>query len=177
MSVFTIATEAGKTIARKMMVAYLNVNTETSPKWAPIGKRVEDSSVEFDWGLESTTDIFDTTWTTAKTPSMTQTFDPCELDAGDEAQALIWETAVVEQDVAALTNMDVLIVHLYAQRSSSQTYFGERYNSCAVLPSSLGGAGGSPLAMPIDITFGGKRSIGDVTVDDGTVTFEAIDED
>ena len=45
-------TPAGQTVGREMMIAYLNVGETESPKWAPVGKRVEDSSIEFDWQTE-----------------------------------------------------------------------------------------------------------------------------
>ena len=45
-------------VARKMLIAFLNVAaTPDTPEWAPIGKRVEDSSQEYDWGEETKTDI------------------------------------------------------------------------------------------------------------------------
>lgn len=44
-----------------------------------------DSSMEYDWQEESEKDILGTTRTSMKKPIITQTFDPCELDAGDAA--------------------------------------------------------------------------------------------
>lgn len=70
--------------------------------------------MEYDWQEESNKDILGTTRSTMKKPIITQTFDPCDLDAGDAAVLKIWNLAVKEQNVAALTNQDMLIVHLYA---------------------------------------------------------------
>ena len=57
MADMTFNTMAGEVVARKLLILYLNTGTYTEPVWSPIGKRVEDSSMEYDWGEESKTDI------------------------------------------------------------------------------------------------------------------------
>ena len=170
MADYTFNTTPGQTVARELLIAYLNTGTNSSPTWSPIGKRVEDSSAEYDWSDETKQDILGSTWGTMKKPIITQTFDPCELDAGDEAQKKIWDLAVVKQDAQALANMDMLIVHLYAGTANTAV-FAERYESCMIKPSSLGGEGGGNIGMPIDVTYGGKRTVGTAAVSNGTVTF------
>lgn len=177
MNEYMLGTDEGKTIGREMLVAYLNTGNSGSPTWSPIGKRVEESSIELDWGIESKNDIFNETYTTGKKPTMTQTFKPCELDAGDKAQSLIWELAIVKQDIASLTNMDMLIVHMYSTQTVGDDCFAERYSACSVTPSSLGGSGGGTLNMPIDVTYGGTRTVGSVTVSGGNVEFTPDDEE
>ena len=169
MADMTFLTDSGATIERKMMIAYLNTGESTTPVWSAIGKRVEDSSVGYDWQDESKNDILGNTYSTMKTPIMTQTFDPCELDAGDAAQLKIWNLAVKEQNAAKLCNLDMLIVHTYA--GTSNAVFAERYSSCMVKPSGLGGS--STIGMPIDVTYGGTRTTGTATVAAGVVTFTA----
>ena len=163
-------TTAGAVVERKLLILYLNTGTATEPVWSPIGKRVEDSSQEFDWSEETKQDILGSTYTTMKKPVITQTFDPCELDAGDEAQKKIWNLAIVKQDNNALSNMDMLIGHLYAGTANTAV-FAERYESCMIKPTGLGGEGGGSIGMPIDVTYGGKRTIGTASVSAGTVTF------
>ena len=171
MADMTFITTAGATIARKLLILYLNTGTSESATWSPVGKRVEDSSAEYDWGEESKQDIFGETYTTMKTPVIKQTFDPCELDAGDTAQLKIWNAAIKDQDVSALENMDMLVVHAYAGTADTAV-FAERYSACAVKPSGIGGA--SNIGMPIDVTFGGKRTTGTAAISSaGAVTFTA----
>lgn len=69
-------TPAGQTIARELMIAYLNTGTESAPVWSPFGKRTSDSSIDYDWGEDTSKDILGNTWTTMKKPTMTQSFDP-----------------------------------------------------------------------------------------------------
>ena len=152
-------TASGQTVDRELLIAYLNTGTTSAPVWSPLGSRVTDSSMEYDWQEESNKDILGTTRSTMKKPIITQTFDPCDLDAGDAAVLKIWNLAVKEQNVAALTNQDMLIVHLYAGTKDTAA-FAERYSACMVKPSSLGGEGGGFVGMPMDITYGGARTVG-----------------
>lgn len=171
---YTFNTPEGQTIARELLIAYLNVAEPEAayetPVWAPIGKRVEDSSMEFDWSEETIQDILGSTYTTAKKPTTTQTFDPLPLDSSDKAAQKIWNLAVYKQDAQALTNQDMLIAHFYTKGTETKS-FAERYTSCFVRPSSLGGEGGGNVNMPIDVTYGGTRELGTVDNAGGTVKF------
>lgn len=160
-------TDSGATIKRELLIAYLNTGTSSSPTWSAIGKRVEDSSMEMDWGEESSQDILGAIYTKMKEPVITQSFDPVELDAGDAAVVKLWNTAIKDHDYAALCNMDMLIVHFYAGTSS--TPFAERYAACSVRPSSLGGSGGGTIGMPFEVTYGGTRTTGTASVTSGGV--------
>lgn len=170
MADLTFNTPAGQTVGREMLIAYLNVDESETPEWAPVGKRVEDSSIELDWQTETKIDIFGNTYTTGKKATKTQTFEPCELDGEDQAQQKIWNLAIRDDNVQALLNQDMLIVHLYAGTADTAV-FAERYSSCSVLPSGLGGEGGGSVGMPIDVTYGGTRTTGTAAISDGTVTF------
>ena len=166
MADLTFNTTSGQTVKRELLIAYLNTGTSGSPTWSAVGKRVEDSSMGVDWGEETKQDILGSTYTTLKKPTITQTFDPVELDAGDSAAVAIWNKAFKDQDYAALAAMDMLIVHFYAGTAS--TPFAERYNACAVRPTGLGGAGGGTVNMPFDVTYGGERTTGTASKDSTT---------
>lgn len=175
MAELTFNTPAGQTIARELLVAYLNTGTKDAPVWSPIGKRVTDSSEAFEWSEESSQDILGNTYATLKKPVVTQSFDPNDLDGGDAALVKIWNLAVVEQNAQALSSQDMLIVHLYAKAANAEA-FAERYSSCMVKPTGLGGEGGGNITMPIDVTYGGTRTIGTASSADGVVTFVASEE-
>lgn len=164
----TFNTTAGATVARKLLLLYLNTGTVETPVWSVVGKRVEDSSMEYDWGDETKTDILGNTYTTLKEPTITQTFDPCELDSGDAAQVKLWNQSIKDHDVSAMTNNDLLVVHTYTG-DATEGAFAERYPSSTVKPSGLGGS--SYVGMPIDVTFGGQRETGTAKVTASGVTF------
>lgn len=170
MADLTFNTTAGAVVERKLLILYLNTGTAAAPVWSAVGKRVEDSSMEYDWGEETKADIFGNIYTTMKKPTITQTFDPCELDSGDVAQVKLWNQSIKDQDVAAMTNNDLLVVHCYAGTADTAV-FAERYSACMVKPSGLGGSG--TVGMPIDVTYGGTRTTGTAAVAAGVVTFTA----
>lgn len=170
MADLTFNTKENQTIDRHLLILCLKTGTADAPVWSPVGKRVEDSSMEYDWNEESKTDIFGETYTTLSKPKITQTFEPWELDAADAAQLKVWNAAIRDQDTNALASMDMLVLHMYAGTADTAV-FAERYTSCAVKPSSLGGAGGGKLSMPIDVTYGGTRTIGTAAVTDGAIDF------
>ena len=168
MADMTFNTPAGQVVDRKLLILYLNTGTNSAPVWSPIGKRVEESSMEYDYSEESKTDIFGEIYTTMKKPVITQSFEPCELDSGDAAQVKIWNQSIKEQNVAAMANNDLLVVHAYAGTADTAV-FAEWYESCMVKPASLGGS--SNVGMPIDVTYGGTRTTGTAAIADGAVTF------
>lgn len=164
MAEYAFKTPENQTIAREQLLLYLNTGTKDAPVWSLIGHRVEDSSMELDWQRESVKDIVGATRNTMKKPIITQSFDPWDLTNGDAAQKKVWDLAFVEQNAQALCNMDLLLEHRYAG-------FGERYDASSIEVTGLGGAGGGNVGMPITVTFGGERTIGTVSAENGAVTF------
>lgn len=174
MADLTFNTPSGQTIARELVIAYLNTGTSSTPVWSPIGKRVEDSSTELDWDTNTIRDILGATYTTMKKPVITQSFEPGDLDGGDVAQVKLWNIGVKDHDAQALAAQDMLIVHFYAGETA--TPFAERYNACAIEITGLGGEGGGNIGMPINVTYGGTRTTGTASRDatTGAITFTPV---
>lgn len=164
MAEYAFKTPENQTIAREQLLLYLNTGSKEVPEWSLIGHRVEDSSMELDWQRESVKDIVGATRNTMKKPIITQSFEPWDLTNGDKAQKKVWDLAFVEQNAQALCSMDLLLEHRYAG-------FGERYDASSIEVTGLGGAGGGNVGMPINVTFGGERTVGTVTAENGAVTF------
>lgn len=166
MADLTFNTTSGQTIARELLILYLNTGTSATPTWSALGTRVNDSSMEYDWSEDTNQDILGVTRSTMKKPIISQSFEPCNLDAADSAVVKVWNLAVKDQDAQSLAAMDLLLVHYYAGTSGSP--FAERYPSSMVRPTGLGGEGGGNIEMPIEVTFGGERTTGTATKDAST---------
>lgn len=166
----TFNTVAGQTIDRELVIAFLNTGTSAAPVWYPLGKRVEDSSATYEWNEESSRDILGNIWNSMRNPIISQSFEPGDLDSDDAAMVKIWNLGVKDHDARALSAQDCLIVHFYAGENASP--FAERYSSCMVIPTGLGGAGGGNIGMPVNVTYGGTRTVGTAAkAQDGTITF------
>ena len=167
----TFNTAGGQTIDRELVIAFLNTGTAAEPVWSPLGKRVEDSSATYDWSEESIRDILGNTWNSMRKPIISQPFEPGDLDADDAAMVKIWNLGVKDHNARALAAQDMLIVHFYAGSAASP--FAERYSSCMVIPTGLGGNGGGNVGMPVNVTYGGTRKTGTATknAETGVVTF------
>lgn len=171
MAELTFNTGDNLTVSREKLICYMNMGSATSPEWAALGKRVSDSSEEYDWRDDTSMDILGDVWTVLHTPTIQQTFDPVKLDASDSPAVRVWNIAIKDRNARGLTNFDLMIVHLYAGTADT-SMFAERYNSCAVFPTGIGGEGGGDIEMPIDVRFGGQRSVGTASISsEGTVTF------
>ena len=66
MADFVYKTNPGETVARELLLAFLNTGTADEPVWSVLGKRVTDSSIAFDWSTETNTDILGDTWESAE---------------------------------------------------------------------------------------------------------------
>ena len=165
MADITFNTAAGQVIAREMLIAAVKVDS----KYYAFGTHVPDSSEEYDWQEETEKDIRGNTFVTAKTPIITQSFDPLPLLGGNKAIEHVWNVAIKDQDAAAMVAQDCVILHTYAGTSGST--FAERYDACMVKPTGLGGEGGGNISMPIEITYGGTRTVGTGSITGDEVTF------
>lgn len=170
-SSYTMA--SGQSARREQLITYYNCGTYAIPNWDAMGCKVTDSSIELDWGEDTSQDILGHTHISVKEPTLTQDMEDFELEEGQPAYQSIWELGVHDHS-AAVANRDLLVVHAYyAPDSTDMTeFFAERYPSSAVLPTSIGGEGGGGLKMAVNVTYGGKRETGTATINNsGVVTF------
>lgn len=172
---YSIAGTSGKRATRDLLVVYLNTGTSEAPVWSPLGRTSTDSSIEYDWSTDTKTGIYGEVFTSAKTPTMTQSFSESDILAGDAVMNHLLDVSVVRKDVSEVTNQDCLIAHLYLTDSSGKP-FAERYPSSTVILTTTGGEGGGMLASDVEVTYGGTRETGTISKAGDTVTFTADSE-
>lgn len=169
MADYDFNTPAGQTIDREMLVCYLNTGTATTPTWSPLGWHVSSGAMSYDMEKETNKDILGNTYTSMKKPTITQSFDAMPVSADNTAAKLIHKLAVIDQNVQALSAMDVMVAHYYV--GADAAHFAERYNACAISVSEFGGDGGGTLTLSSEVTYGGKRSVGTAKKSGDTATF------
>ena len=167
---YSIAGNSGESPLREQIVTYLNTTASEQPVWSPMGRTVEDSSIDADYSEDSKTDIFGTVWNSAKKPKREQEFSDSNLLAGDAVMNRVLDLCIVQQNMAELQNQDCLVVYLFLQDSSGKA-FAERYPNSTVLMTSIGGTGGEKAVTGIKVSYGGERVTG--TFDKTKKTFTA----
>ena len=168
---FSIVTAGeGASATREMMITYLNTGTADAPVWSPMGAKVNDSNIDYDWNIDTGMDVLGNAYTDAKTAKMSQTFSGSEIIAGNAVMNQLIDLAVVKKNPALLTKQDCLIVHTYLQNEAGAA-FAERYPATSVIPTTIGGEGGGALVTDISVNYGGVREVGTATVADGVVTY------
>ena len=167
---YSIAGNSSESPLREQIVTYLNTTSSAQPVWSPMGRTVEDSSIDADYSEDSKTDIFGTVWNSAKKPKREQEFSDSNLLAGDAVMNRVLDLCIVQQNMAELQNQDCLVVYVFLQDSSGKA-FAERYPNSTVLMTSIGGPGGEKAVTGIKVSYGGERVTG--TFDKTTKTFTA----
>lgn len=153
---YSISATAGQRIERKMLIT---VATWGEDKAAILGARTEDSSIEFNADVETTTDILGINYTDINKTQPQQTFDPAYIIGGDELMAYMNEAALSNNISAYNGAFDVYVVAAYLKDSSK--YKVVKHAGCSIIPSSLGGE--SYLGMPYDVYYSNDITEGSVT--------------
>lgn len=160
--------DSGQKAERNLLIAYANTGTSETPVWEAMGLGVEDSSIEFDFGEETKTDILGKTSTNLSAPTRKQSFEPCEIREGSALQLKLYNI-IRNERWSELMNMDLLIVHYYVGTTGS--FEAERFTGSTIVPQSLGGS--KTLDMPYDVIYGGDHALGTAAIASGVVTFTA----
>lgn len=134
-----------------------------------LGARTEDSAIEFNPDIETTTDILGITYTDVNKTEPTQPFDPSYIIGGKKFAAWLG-TAAIENDIQKYNNtVNVYVVTAYDTKTvgESTVYKTVRHKNCSAIPSSIGGS--SYVSLPFDIHFSNDITKG--TVDKLTEDF------
>lgn len=118
-----------------------------------LGARTEDSSIEFNPDIQTSTDILGITYTDVNKTEPQQTFDPYYLLGGSALGAYL-ATAALENDIDAYNNVfDIYIITKFIEVGASTESDGKykcvMHKNCSILPTSLGGD--SYVSMPIEL--------------------------
>ncbi len=151
-----MATGAGKRVERKMLITIATWGTDGA---AILGARVEDSSIEFNADVETTTDILGINYTDVNKTQPQQTFDPAYVIGGDKLMEYMTEASLSNNINAYNGAFDVYVVAAYL--TDGTKYKTVKHSKCSIIPSSIGGE--SYLAMPFDVYYSNDITEGSVT--------------
>ncbi|MDR1940032.1 MAG: hypothetical protein LBQ40_04475 [Clostridiales bacterium] len=147
---------------RKLLVTAVNVAPfgaaySTTPIWEVIGADIEDSSVELNPDIITTTDILGETSTFVNKLQPKQSFTP-NVIRGNYKLAERLHDIIARNALTEFSKFEVLLIRVYI--GASGAYQAEKQTDCTIVPTSIGGS--ATLDMPIEISFSNNKTLGTV---------------
>lgn len=122
-----------------------------------LGKRVENSSIELNPDVQTSTDILGINYTDVNKTQPQQSLDPSFVLGGSALSEYLYN-AVIENDIQAYNNFfNIYIISAFMQ-DASQHYKAVMHSGCSIIPSSIGGD--AYVAMPIDVHLSNNITTG-----------------
>ena len=154
--------DPGKRAERKELitVAEWTVGTGSSAteKREILGTRVEDSSMEFNGDIATSTDILGITYTDVNKTEPSQTFEPFNIIGGSDLAEYLTDAALRNNIQAYNNTFNVYIITSFI--GSSGAYFAVKHTGCSIIPTSIGGD--SYVQMPIEVHYSNNITAGTV---------------
>lgn len=165
----------GERAQRKTLITVAAWGTVTSGVEANreiLGTRTEDSSIELNADVETSTDILGNNYTDVNKTQPQQDFDPFYLLGGSDLGEYLLK-AVMENDIAAYNNVfTVYVITAIIDSGTGQAhaYKAVKHTECSIIPTAVGGD--SYVNMPIEVHYSNKITVGtvDKLSDDFTFT-------
>ena len=155
----------GQRAQRKTLITVAEWGGTDTPNREILGARTEDSSIEFNPDVETSTDILGITYSDVNKTEPQQDFDPYYLIGGSKLGAYLSEAAL-KNDIDAY-NCVFNIYIITAFLGTEGAYRCIKHSGCTILPTSIGGD--SYVSMPIEVHYSNNIETG--TVDKLTDSF------
>jgi hypothetical protein len=148
----------GQRAARKLLITVAEWGDSKSPSREILGTRTEDSSIEFNADIETSTDILGVTYTDVNKTEPQQDFDPFYVLGGSKLSAYLAQAAL-KNNIDAYNNVFTVYI-ITAFIGSSGAYEAVKHTGCSIIPTSMGGD--SYISMPIEVHYSNNITTGTV---------------
>ena len=153
----------GQRAQRKLLITVAEWGESASKSREILGTRTEDSSIEFNADIATSTDILGITYTDVNKTEPQQSFDPFYILGGSELSEYL-TTAALKNDINAYNGaFDVYIITAFIG-STDTGYYAVKHTGCSIIPTGIGGD--AFTNMPIEVHY--SNNITEGTVDDFT---------
>ena len=154
----------GQRAERKQLITVIEWGTGETPNRAILGTRTEDSSIEYNADIETTTDIRGNTYTDMNKTEPEQTFDASPVIGGDTFHEMLNDIRR-RNALSELQGFTVYVITAFASISSGDpnpttSYEAEKHVDCSVTYDSIGGD--LNVNFPFTIHFSNKLTTGTV---------------
>ena len=148
---------------------YAAVTGESAPTWAAstyytrverelMGRRTEDSAIEYNADIETTTDILGINYTDINRTQPEQSFDPFVVIGGSKLGEYLNDKRR-RNALSEISNFNVYIITLFIG-DNTNGYAAEKHENCTITWDSIGGD--TTTNFPITVHFSNEITIGTV---------------
>lgn len=149
----------GQRAQRKLLITVAEWNNGGELKAREIlGARTEDSSIEFNPDIQTSTDILGITYTDVEKTEPQQDFDPYYVLGGSKISAYLAKAALENNIDAYNGKFDIYIISAFIGETGS--YHCVKHSGCSIFPTSIGGD--SYVSMPIELHLSNNITKGTV---------------
>lgn len=161
--------EAGQRAERKLLITVAEWKKGAETVRELLGTRVEDSSIEYNPDIETTTDILGNNYTDLNKTQPSQSFDTFTIMGGAKLAAKLND--IRRRNAVSELNMFTLYIITAFIGNATDGYEAERHDDCTITYDSFGGD--VRVLMPITAYFSNKITTGKVDKLNDAFTFTA----
>lgn len=153
---------------RKLLITVAEWTEDNAQVREILGRRTEDSSIDYNADIETTTDILGINYTDLNRTQPQQDFDPYLILGGSKLGAKLNDIRR-RNALSELDNFTVYIITAFVG-DSTNGYATEKHTGCTIVYNSIGGD--ANVNMPISVYFSNNITTGtvDKLSDDFTFT-------
>lgn len=142
---------------RKLLLTVVEWKEGTADVREIVGRRTEDSSVDYNADIETTTDVLGINYTDVNRTQPQQDFDPYLILGGSKLGALL-NNIRRRNALSELDQFNVYIITAFA--GTTGAYEAEKHTGCTIAINSIGGD--TNVNMPISVYFSNDVTLGTV---------------
>lgn len=150
---------------RKLLITVAEWTEGSTQKREVLGRRTEDSSIEYNADIETTTDILGINYTDVNRTQPQQDFDPYLILGGSELAAKLNDIRR-RNAIEELSQFTIYVITAFV--GTAGAYEAEKHVNCTIAYNSIGGD--TNVNMPISVYFSNDITVG--TVDKLSDDFE-----
>ena len=149
---------AGQRAERKLLITVAEWQESGSPVREILGTRTEDSSIEYNPDIETTTDILGNNYTDMNRTQPQQAFDPYLILGGSKLGALLNDIRR-RNAVSELNQFTIYVITAFVG-DATNGYDAEKHTDCTITYDSIGGD--ANVNFPITVYLSNKITSGKV---------------
>lgn len=142
---------------RKLLLTVVEWSNGSTQEREIVGRRTEDSSIDYNADIETTTDVLGINYTDVNRTQPQQDFDPYLILGGSKLGALLNDIRR-RNALSELDQFNVYIITAFA--GTTGAYEAEKHTGCTVAINSIGGD--TNVNMPISVYFSNDVTLGTV---------------